>query len=262
MKKMKKLLYLFISASLFISCSDDDMEPAFSDSGWIDFTSATSSSADSVGSTDVGVAVNLGTNLAGQTITYSVELITGTANDSSVFGTYTQEIPSEDTSGFLSVPISTTDADGYEALVTILSSDGMYDAGLSDGSKLTEHTITVCQDRSTELLSGPLSGFSELDGTGVEIYSPILTPVAGENNVYETDNIWGGLVEVLTGGAAPPIPYPGTLTLNDDLTVDFVGSEGYATGGTGFYNACTNEIFISLTQDLFTTDFTVEVYLY
>jgi len=259
---MKKLIYLFIATAFLVSCNDDEMAEAFSDSGWIDFTSASSEAGDSVGSVDVEVAVNLGTNAAGQTITYSVALVSGNATDSSVFGTFSASIPSGDKMGYLPVGISPTDASGYEVLVTLLSSTGMYDMGLSDGSKISEHTITVCQDVSTALLASAITGFSEFQGGGVEIYNPVLTPVVGESNMYTVDNMWGTFVQIITGGAAPPIPYPGTIIINSDLTVDFVGDSAAMPGGSGYYDACSNEIFVSLEQALFTSDFTVEVYLF
>ncbi|MGB1269371.1 MAG: hypothetical protein ACPG45_06510 [Flavobacteriaceae bacterium] len=259
---MKKIIYLFIATIFLVSCNEDEMAPAYSDSGWIDFTSASSSAGDTVGSVDLEVAVNLGTNAEGQTITYSVDLVSGNANDMSVFGTFTAVIPSGEKMGYLPVGISTTDASGYEALVTLVSSSGMYDMGLPDDSKITEHTISVCQDVSMDLLANSITGYSELEGSGVEIYTPVLTPVAGESHVYTTTNIWGNFVQIVTGGAAPPIPYPGTLTVNSDLTVDFVGDSASRPGGTGYYDACTNEVFISLDQALFSGDFTVEVYLF
>ena len=48
-------------------------------------------------------------------------------------------------------------------------------------------------------------------------------------------------------------------TINDDYTVDFIGNDAWATGGSGNYSPCTQVFDITLTQGLFTTSFTTQV---
>jgi hypothetical protein len=270
MKKMKKLLYLFISASLFISCSDDDMAADNSNSGWLDFTTfnedgdrvlnPSSETGDSVGTKDVEIQVNLGTNLEGQTVTFAVELVFGDADDQTKFGTFTSTIGAGEKSGFLSVPISTTDS-GYEALVTIISSDQEYSAGLSDDSKLIEHTIAVCPDLKENLLDVGV-GASLYNGEILEFGYDLQLTQTGDNTFY-SENIWGNFVPNFGG---PNFQYPGTLTINSDLTVDFVSDPDNpnflsqnAAGGSGFYDACSDIIFIDIESDFFGSTITVAI---
>lgn len=140
---MKKLIYLFIATAFLVSCNDDEMAEAFSDSGWLDFSTTSTTTDGMSGEFELPVNVNLGTNLEGQIVQYSVELVSGNVTTSGILGTFSATIPTGDKTGILPIKTSTTDG-RYELLVTLLSSSGMYDIGLSDGSKITEHTINVC----------------------------------------------------------------------------------------------------------------------
>jgi hypothetical protein len=261
MKNLYKLTLLSLLAVFFIACSDDDRFENTPNSGWVEFNSGVTEAAGLGNLVEIPVDLTTGTNLNGITLTYNAELISGDFPDGQ-FGSYTTEIPKGETTGNIMFNVGV--GSDYTVRFTLVSSDDKeFQIGLpNDDSKLITHTLTVCKNGSIDLLEGVIEARSETDGAAIEAsYAPVMTPSADTANSYDTANMWGNAVEILTGGAAPAIPYPGTLTINDDLTVDFVGSEGYTTGGTGVYDACTNEITLSLTQALFTGDFTVEVYL-
>lgn len=89
-----------------------------------------------------------------------------------------------------------------------------------------------------------------------------LTPVAGAENQWTITSSWGpNFVAWATEnpGFNGSYQYSGTLTLNDDLTVEFVGDAGWTAGGTGNFSACSNEFYITLSQSLFTNAFTVDI---
>lgn len=90
-----------------------------------------------------------------------------------------------------------------------------------------------------------------------------LTPVEGAENQWTVTTSWGpNFVAWATGdpGFNGLYQYSGTLILNDDLTVEFVGDAGWTAGGTGNFSACSNEFYITLSQNLFTTNaFTVDI---
>lgn len=97
-------------------------------------------------------------------------------------------------------------------------------------------------------------------------HTATLTPVPGSPNQYNIDSAWGPtLVATLTGNPAfvGQYVYAGTLTINSDFSVTIVGvpTSAWATGGTGTYNPCTNVISYTLTQALFTNNFTTSVVL-
>lgn len=89
-----------------------------------------------------------------------------------------------------------------------------------------------------------------------------LTPVEGADNQWTVTASWGPeFVAWATGDSAFSglYPYSGTIILNDDLTVEFVGDASWASGGTGNFSACTNEFSITLSQALFSNGFTVDI---
>ena len=86
------------------------------------------------------------------------------------------------------------------------------------------------------------------------------TPAADDGLSYIVDNAWGEFVdEVTTTDYAGQFPYSGTLTVNSDGTVVFVGDAAWASGGTGIYDACTGVITLKLSQALFQSSFAADV---
>jgi len=93
-------------------------------------------------------------------------------------------------------------------------------------------------------------------------HSVTLVPVAGTDNQWTVTSSWGpDFVAWATGDPSysGAFLYSGTIVLNDDYTVDFIGNDAWATGGSGNYSPCTQVFDITLTQGLFTTSFTTQV---
>lgn len=55
--------------------------------------------------------------------------------------------------------------------------------------------------------------------------------------------------------------YPATLILNSNGSVNVIGGAAYATGGTGFYDPCSDTFGYNLTQGVFNGNFTVDISL-
>jgi len=273
---MKKIIYLFIATAFLVSCNDDEMAEAFSDSGWIDFATASTSTTGNDGELMLPINVNLGTNLEGQTIQYSVELVSGTVNDASHLGTFSTTIPSGDKTGSLAVNTNATSG-SYTLLVKLLSSSGMYDMGLSDGSKINEHTITVCP---LELSAA----FTALEVVGPAGPTPNGFPINVVDlggNQFSLDTSWGPeYIFTTCAGCVPAGDYVGPITISitpattgviHNVTVVAGGEPSgvgntfdiaytIGDGGGGTYDSCTGILDLTLIDnDLFGTPLTVSL---
>lgn len=99
-------------------------------------------------------------------------------------------------------------------------------------------------------------------GSSFPTHLQTITPVAGEDNTFMVESLWGpNFVAEATGNSsyAGQYVYPGKFTINCDNTVDFVGTDANMTGGTGTYDPMTGQITGTLSQSLFTNDFTVDI---
>jgi len=266
---MKKILYLFIATAFLVSCSDDEMPQAYSDSGWIDFATASTNTNGEAGVIEIPVNVNLGTNLASQTIGYSVTLVTGNVADASNFGTFSATIPSGEKTISLPLNVSTTD-NVYEVLITLLSTDGsLYGIGLSDDSKITKHTVYVCP----AILPASFTATEVIGAGGPAPNGYTSNVTALGNNQYSLDTSWGpDYISATCGGCVPSGDYvaPITISLNQDTLVVTVIAGGepsgvgntfdidYTVGGSGTYDSCTGVLSLTLTDaDIFGADVTV-----
>ena len=91
-----------------------------------------------------------------------------------------------------------------------------------------------------------------------------LVPVGDSVNEYTIASGWGpNFVTWATGNPAYDglYQYSGTIVINDDFTIDFVGDDAWATGGSGEFSPCTQEFSYTLQQGLFTSSFTTDVVL-
>ena len=265
---MKYIFRLLIAVTLIsaFSCSDENKLPADnSDSGWIQFRTASSSGSQSQSTIEVPLRLPIGTNASGQDITYSVTAVSGDV-PSSVLGTYTTTLPAGDTVGSIAFNVAQSD-NAYTILFTLLSSSNPdYQIGLSDGSKQITHKLFVnCAINVGTSYSGTVTS----EGANVTPtnntpfnFTATITQIDATN--YSIDTAWGpSFVAVLAGqpGLAGQYLYPATITLNSDGTVSLLGGAAYATGGTGSYDPCADVFSYSLSQAVFTGDFTVEVVL-
>lgn len=91
-----------------------------------------------------------------------------------------------------------------------------------------------------------------------------LVPVGDSINEYTIASGWGpNFVSWATNNSGYDglYQYSGTIVINDDFTIDFVGDDAWATGGSGEFSPCTQEFSYTLQQGLFTTAFTTDVVL-
>jgi len=95
-------------------------------------------------------------------------------------------------------------------------------------------------------------------------FSVTLVPVGDSINEYTIASGWGpNFVSWATGNSGYDglYQYSGTIVINDDFTIDFVGDDAWATGGSGEFSPCTQEFSYTLQQGLFTTSFETDVVL-
>ena len=141
-----------------------------------------------------------------------------------------------------------------------LSASG--DVEVSDNNQFTLELFKLC----------PFTGLNTSNYTAsvtafdAEAPSYVLTldPVPGTDNQWTVYSGWGPtFVSWATGNSAYDnlYIYSGTIVLNSDFTIDFIGNDAWATGGSGNFSPCTQEFSYTLSQGLFTTSFTVDVVL-
>ena len=144
----------------------------------------------------------------------------------------------------------------YRVYAVSVNKDGLRSGMVFTGSYTQVPSFDISVDTT-------YSGQSYIGTSLVSENTHTFTPT-GTPNQYAVDSCWGSsFVADATGNPAYQglFVYPGTLTINSDMTVTVVGGAGYATGGTGTYDPCSNVITLSLTQALFSSPFTVEVIL-
>jgi hypothetical protein len=93
-------------------------------------------------------------------------------------------------------------------------------------------------------------------------FVPTITQSATDPSLFTFSSLWGpNFVSWATGNPAydGQYVYPGTIQINPDLSLTITGGAGYATGGTGTYDPCTNSFSMTLNQELFSDPFTVDV---
>lgn len=141
------------------------------------------------------------------------------------------------------------------------------------GSSYTVSSITVNKDgtRSSEVIttsfstpsradilansfSGNYTGQTVLQGSVYSEFTPTL--VDNGDGTFSVDSFFGDFVANATGNEdyVGQFQYPGTLEINDDFTVSVKTDNGYATGGTGTYDPCTDTFNLTLDQFIFTED--------
>lgn len=271
---MKKVLYTTILAvsMLFISCenTEDDLV-SLSDSGWVEFTSASSLAvyrADAPSVAEVTVRLPIGSNENGLDVSYTATVTQGTTQGNTGLGAQSINISPSGKEATIRFDVLPSTANYVIEFAINGVSNSNYQIGLSDGSKIVMHTLTVCP-----LSVGTTYNASvQVPDIGVDstnnapfAYTATLTPVMGQAFTWDIDSAWGpNFVALLTGnpGFAGLFTYPATLVLNPDTNeVTVIGDGNFFTGGSGTYDPCTDTFAITISQDLFNGDFTVDTTL-
>jgi len=272
MKYISKILIIF-TLSIFIVGCNNDSDPRFDanlESGWVQFVTGSTLEVIAEPNTtlEVPVEINVPLNQSGLTINYNLVSISGT-DPNTVF----------DNSGILDVPANTAGiaiVGGHPSIIfdlnqvssitdtmvfdVVLTSSGNLDLGIEGSGRPIIHRISICP---SIIKTGNYNGVPTAFGADFTPFTTVIT--ATENpNEFLIDDAWGEfLVAELTGnpGYIGVFPYSGTIIINDDNSIDIVGSSFFTSGGTGNYDPCTNTFTYNLTQELFSNPFTTDVVL-
>lgn len=165
-------------------------------------------------------------------------------------------------------------------LVTSITVTGIYENSSLDGKTAILNLVgldgvLVGQNNQFELDLIRSCPYTGLNTTSYDVtvfafddeapsFSTTLVPVTGAENTWSVTSAWGP--EFVAWATGNPIYsnmflYSATFKIEDDFSVTVVGDDAWATGGTGVFNPCSQEMQVTLTQDLFTTGFTVDVVL-
>lgn len=270
MKKIIKLIPILFLVMTF-SCDNEDDAKFTNDPtmGWVEFSTSTSGTTISLETETLLLPVSLRVPVYENGINVSYEL-------QAVQGDFSSIVSSENTLVFS--PLELPGPDGnpkvksielnfqnlaaltevivFDVVLTAVDENGV-DIGL-DGNSITSYRIsTPC----------PLlySNNYNVDVTALGGTAPShnVELVSLGNNQFSVSSTWGpNFVAWATGDASfeGQFPYPAIITVNSDLTVDVVGAGNAALeGGSGTYDSCNDVFLITLTQGLFTTDFTVDI---
>jgi hypothetical protein len=262
---MKKYIYiLFASLGLLTSC-EEDLVIFDEGDGFISNEVASASTPEDGDPISTTITLGTGSNESGVSVNFDVVIESGDASRFNITPSNgVLEIPAGEFAGEIVVePIDNIDADGNVVIRVELSESNALPVGTAGlGLERTTTVFTITDNDCPTEIS---------DSYGVEVFafddeapghSVDLVPVPGTDNQWTVTSSWGPeFVAWATGdpGFSGSFPYSGTIVLNEDFTVEFIGDDAWATGGSGTYSACDDQFTITLTQALFTTDFTVDV---
>ncbi len=262
---MKKYIYiLFASLGLLASCEEDLV---VYDAGEGFISNEVSSATTSEDGDPISTTIALGTdvNTSGTTVNFDVIVESGDASRFSITPSNgVLEIPAGEFSGEIVVePIDNINADGNAVIRVELSESNALPVGTAGlGLEKTTTVFTITDnDCPTEISENYRVEVFAFDDEA-PAHTVALVPVDGTDNQWTVATSWGPeFVAWATDdpGYSGAFLYSGTIILNDDFSVEFIGNDAWATGGTGSYTACDDQFTITLTQALFTTAFTVDI---
>ncbi|GAB1307623.1 hypothetical protein KH5_03060 [Urechidicola sp. KH5] len=267
MKKIIKLFTIALSITLFISCDRDQGNTDYLNNrdALISFTSSSGSLfVEDGGDNEIKILVS-STALADSDIAFDISVD-----------------PSSSAQEGIDFEITSSTMFNEGDIVTEFIVTGDFDNALIEGKRallvLTAEDsagVIVGLNNTFELnlfKSCPFDGLNTTDYNAAVVafdddapaYSVELVPVPGTTNQWTVFTGWGtDFVAWATGnsGFSGAYVYSGTITINEDFSVDFDGNDAWATGGTGVFSPCDQVITYTLTQALFTSPFTVDVTL-
>lgn len=258
---------LAISTMFFVTSCEEDLLVFDTPEGFVQIGSPAARNVGEASGQTINTVIQLGkANPNGQSVTISV-----VSDDPSRYtivpqinGTSTIQIPAGETSFTISVtPIDNFDNDGDVTVTFTLTDANTLPLGVGgEGNFRTQAAITIVDDdcaiEVSENYAVTVLAFDE----EAPSHTVALVPVAGTDNQFTVVSVWGPeFVAWATGdeGFSGQFPYPATLTINDDFTLDVTGNANYATGGSGSYSSCTDTFEFTITQALFNNPFTVDI---
>ncbi|TXJ93231.1 hypothetical protein [Flagellimonas pelagia] len=256
---------LFVGFLLVTSCEKNEDPTIDFGEGYVQLNSTTGSIPENSSSPIVTTVLlgNDGTNPNGVTVNFTV-----TSSDDSRFtvtpSNGTVEIPAGEFSADILVqPLDNLDADGDVEITIELSTSSDLPIGIAgQGLVATSRDIVITDNDCPTVYSSKYAVNVYAFDEEAPSHSVDLVPVPGTDNQFTIESSWGpSFVAWATGSASYEglYLYSGTITVNDDFTVDFVGDDSWGTGGSGTYTACGDRFEITLTQALFSGGFTVDI---
>lgn len=263
MKNLKIILVALAFIGLS-SCGDED-NVTYSGDAYAQFQVASASTGEDGEPITVDVSLATGENTSGETINFDLQILSGDASRFTIEpsnGSLT--IPAGEFVGQIVVtPIDNDVLDGDVELQITLTDSGSLPGGINGADERSVAMLTIGDNDCIP----PLPTLYNVDVFAFGFQAPSheveFVPVPGTSNQWTITSSWGPeFVAWATGnpGFSGAFPYSGTLTLNCDFTVDFIGDDSWGTGGTGTFNG-TDTFELTLTQALFTSDFTVDIVL-
>jgi hypothetical protein len=186
------------------------------------------------------------------------------AIDPPLSGNATVNIPAGETSFLIRVtPIDNVFNDGDATVTITLTDSNALPLGIAgEGNFRTSAKITIIDDDCAIDTADTYNVRVFAFGEEAPSHTVALVPVEGTDNQFTVVSVWGPeFVAWATGnpGFSGQFPYPATLTINNDFTLNVTGNAGYATGGSGSYASCNDVFEFTISQALFTTAFTVDI---
>lgn len=262
---MKKIITLLILTATLISCSEAE-NPMFSPDGdFVQVETTSVSTSEDGDAVTIDVALGSTTNPNGTSVNFDVLISSGDASRFTIEPSNgTLEIPAGEFSGEITItPIDNIVNDGNVNLtIDLIPSDDLKIGVAGKNLEKTSSSVVITDNDCPTVISEKYAVSVFAFGEEAPSHNVEFIPVDGTDNQWTVTSSWGPtFVSWATGNSAydGSFLYSGTVVLNDDFTVDFIGDAGYASGGSGTYTACGNEFNITLTQALFSGDFTVDI---
>lgn len=262
---MKNIVSKLILGLLFvtiISCDENEDPAIYTGESLTYFTNGTSANFFVEDTDNATYQIPVGvteTSSSDRTFTVAIDEESTTATEDQYnLATTTFTIPAGEFFGYIEV-------EGYFENIPLESSTLTIDLISVEGSNVADFDSTFSLYLNQYCpFDIPLEydATAYLSGSATNTFSVTLEPT-GNLNEYEVTNMWGDFVAAATGDSSyeGQYAYPGTLNIGCTANVTFTGDESYGPGGSGTLNEATNTITVILSQELFTSDFTVEVIL-
>lgn len=247
------------------SCDDAENPLYVPQDNFVQMETRTASTAEDGDPMTLNVALGSVDNPNGTSVNFDVIISSGDASRFNIEPSNgILEIPAGEFTGQITVtPIDNLENDGNVNLsIELVQTDNLKIGVAGLGNEKTAASLVINDNDCPTIISSQygvevFAFDAEAPGHTVE-----LVAVDGTDKQWTVVSSWGpNFVGWATGnsGFNGLYPYSGTIVLNDDFTVDFIGDAGWATGGSGTYSACDDQFNITLTQALFSSSFTVDV---
>lgn len=269
MKKIINILSIFLLVFTF-SCEDNDDGFTNDDptTGWVEFATAGSGTtiSGSVETLELPVSLRVPIYRDGLTVSYSIEAVEGDYSSILTTGNSLTFIPDNHTvNGSSNVKSLELNFEGVDELTERIVFDVVLSAvdvdgvtiGVDDNSVTSYRISTPCLIEVSETYN------VDVEALGGVAPSHTVDFVEIGPNQFSLSSTWGpNFVGWATDDESfnGQYLYPGFVVVNDDLTVDVISDDPLSPdGGSGTYDSCNDIFYITLTQGVFSTEFTVDL---